>query len=167
MQISTRRSVLKTAAMFAIAAAHRPLSGFAFQRQSAQLKTFDALKYGAVGDGKTLDSAAIQRAVNEAAAFAGRAQVLVRGSRKYLVGTIELKGAIDFHLADDAQLLVSTKREDYRGGLAGSVAGDTMANAAGGVLIADGAKGLRITGTGSLQGRAKEFMTHYDQEGEG
>ena len=35
-------------------------------------------------------------------------------------GTIEFKGAIDFHLADDAQLLISTKREDYHGGLPGS-----------------------------------------------
>jgi len=129
------------------------------------LKVFDVLKYGAAGDGKTLDSAAIQRAIDEAAAHSGKAQVLVRGGRKYLVGTLELKGGIDFHLADDAQLLVSTKREDYRGGLAGSVAADTMANAAGGVLIAEGAVGLRISGTGSLQGRAKEFMTRYDPAG--
>jgi len=166
MRTASRRAVLKTGTILAVAAAYKPLSAYAFQKQSAQVKIFDVLKYGAAGDGKTLDTAALQRAVDEAAAYAGRAQVLVRGGRKYLVGSVELKGSIDFHLADDAQLLVSTKREDYRGGLAGSVAADTMANAAGGVLIADGAKGLRITGTGSLQGRAKEFMTRYDEQGE-
>jgi len=124
------------------------------------------LKYGAAGDGKTLDSAAIQRAIDEAAAYAGKAQVLVRGGHKYLIGTIELKGSIDFHLADDAELLVSTRREDYRGGLPGSVAGDTMSAALGAVITANGAQGLTITGTGSLQGRAKEFMTRYDEAGQ-
>ena len=124
------------------------------------------LKYGAAGDGATLDSAAFQRAIDEAAAYAGKAQVLVRGGHKYLIGTIELKGPIDFHLADDAELLVSTRREDYRGGLPGSVAGDTMSAALGAVIMATGAQGLTISGTGSLQGRAKEFMTRYDEAGQ-
>ena len=96
----------------------RPLRAVAFQKPSSQVKIFDVLKYGATGDGKALDTAAIQRAIDEAAAYSGKAQVLVRGGHKYLIGTIELKGAIDFHLADDAELLVSTRREDYRGGLA-------------------------------------------------
>ena len=80
-------------------------------------------------------------------------------------GTIELKGAIDFHLADDAQLLISTKREDYHGGLPGSQSGDTMAAALGAVIMADHVQGLKITGTGNIQGRAKEFMTGYDETG--
>ena len=157
--------MLRAGGLCTIGTACRPLAAFGFQRKSAAVKVFDVLKYGAAGDGKTLDTAAIQRAIDEASAYSGKAQVLVRGGRKYLVGSIELRGSVDFHLADDAQLLVSTKREDYRGGLAGSVSGDTMANAAGGVIIADGAKGLSITGTGSLQGRAKEFMTRYDPAG--
>ncbi|HEX3571284.1 MAG TPA: glycosyl hydrolase family 28 protein [Acidobacteriaceae bacterium] len=161
----SRRSLLKSGTLVSLGAVYKPLAAFAFQKKSAQVKVFDVAKFGAVGDGKALDSAAIQRAIDEAAAYSGKAQVLMRAGRKYLVGTVELKGSIDFHLADDAQLRVSTRREDYRGGLAGSVSGDTMSNAAGGVLIAEGAKGLRITGTGSLQGRAKEFMTRYDPAG--
>ncbi len=128
-------------------------------------KIFDVLKYGAAGDGKTLDSAAFQRAIDEASAYAGKAQVLVRGGHRYLIGTIELKGAIDFHLADDAELLASTRREDYRGGLTGSVAGETMSAALGAILMATGAEGLTISGTGSLQGRAREFMTRYNDVG--
>lgn len=147
------------------AATTLPARAFAFQR-NASVKVFNVLKYGAAGDGTTLDSAAFQRAIDEAAAYNGKAQVLVPGSHKYLVGTVELKGSIDFHLADDAQLLVSTRREDYRGGLANSADADTMGAASGGVLIANGARGLRISGTGTLQGRAREFMSHYDQAGE-
>ncbi len=162
----TRRNVLKVGAACAGMAALGPLRGFAFQRPGPQVKIFDVLKYGATGDGKALDSAAFQRAIDEAAAYAGKAQVLVRGRHKYLVGTIELKGAIDFHLADDAELLVSTRREDYRGRLAGSADPATMASSAGGVIVATGAQGLRISGTGTLQGRAKEFMKSYDTQNE-
>lgn len=123
------------------------------------------MKYGAAGDAKTLDTAAFQRAVDEAATFQGKAQVLVPGGHRYVIGTIELKGAIDFHLADDAELLLSTRREDYLGGLQGSVAGDTMASAAGAAILANRAQGLTISGTGTLLGRAKDFMQSYDSVG--
>ncbi len=143
-----------------MAAAVRPITAFTPPR------VFDVGKYGAVGDGKTLDTAAIQRAIDEAAATRGPAQVLLRGGRKYLTGTLELKGAIDFHLADDAELLVSLRPEDYRGAGAGSSDADKMGAAMGGVITANGAQGLKITGTGTLRGRAREFMKGYDSAGE-
>jgi len=116
-----------------------------------QVRVFDVLEYGAAGDGTTLDGAAIQRAIDRAAAASGPSQVLLRGGHRYMVGTLELRGNIDFHLADDAELLISTRREDYRGG---------------GVITALEAHGLRITGTGRINGRAREFMTRYDKEHE-
>jgi len=121
-------------------------------RLRAQTKTFDVAQFGAVGDGKALDTGAMQKAI-DAAAAAGGGQVLVRGGKKYLVSTLVLRSGIDFHLADDAELLVSTNRADYPHG-------------ADGVLTCDGARDLKITGTGSINGRAMEFMTGYDKEGE-
>ncbi len=165
-RMPTRREVLAAGAACAGIAALAPIRAFAFQSPSPQVKIFDVLKYGAAGDGTTLDSAAFQRAIDEASAYAGKAQVLVRGGHKYLIGTIELKGSIDFHLADDAQLLISTKQADYRGGLPGSQNGDTMAAALGAVIMATNAQGLKISGTGNIQGRAKEFMTRYDDAGQ-
>jgi polygalacturonase len=156
----SRRNVLRAGVACVAGGALGPFRAFAFQ---PQVKVFDVLKYGAKGDGTALDSAAIQRAIDEAAAYGGKAQVLLRGGHKYLVGTIELKGSVDFHLADDAQLIASTRREDYRGGLAGSADMDAMASAAGAIVIAQHTQGTKISGTGTLQGRAREFMTRYDE----
>jgi len=153
--------MLRTTAIFAGAVAARPLMAC-----RPRVRVFDVAKFGAVGDGKTLDTAAIQRAINEAAAYAGRAQVLVRGGKKYLTGTLQLKGSIDFHLADDAELLASLRREDYLGGTSNATNADKMGAMTDAMIVANGAQGLKITGTGSYQGRAREFMKGYDKEKE-
>ena len=60
---------------------------------------FDITEYGAVADGVTVNTEAIQRAIDEASERGGR--VLVPGGT-FLCGSIELKSNIDFHLAPGA-----------------------------------------------------------------
>jgi polygalacturonase len=120
-------------------------------RLRAQKKVFDVRDYGAKGDGTTLDTAAIQRAIDAAAAVGNGAQVLIREGARHLIGTLELKSHIEFHLAGDAELIVSTDPAHFR-------------NEA--VIWADGAQGLRLTGSGMINGRAREFMSSYDQPNE-
>jgi hypothetical protein len=78
--------------------------------------------------------------------------VIVPGGRKYLVGSVLLRGGIDFHLADDAELFASVDRADY---------GPDQA-----LLRAEGGNGLRLSGTGVENGRSREFMLEYDHAGE-
>jgi len=110
-------------------------------------KTFNVLDFGAAGDGATLDTAAIQRAIEAAANDGG--QVLIPRGRKYLVATLDLKGGIDFHL--DGELVISTNQSDY---------------ASDGVITASNAANLRITGTGEISGRSLSFMTGYETTNE-
>lgn len=132
-------------------------------------------RFWRLGCGTTLDTPAIQRAIDAAATVAGR--VFVPGGRSYLDGTLELRNGIDFHLADDATLRASTRPEDYTGGAAvvaavrnaqGRVAGVEPAPAerAATVLTARSAQGLSLTGNGRIDGRAREFMTHFDERDE-
>lgn len=141
----------KLAAVTAIGIAAGPLSLMA-QDSKSDAPVFNVLDYGAVGDGKTSDTAAIQKAIDAATKAGKNARVLVKGGHKYLIGTLVLKPNIDFHLEGDAELLVSTDQKDYTAEAAAIVARD--------------AHNLTISGTGSINGRALEFMSHFDEENE-
>ncbi|MBV8891771.1 MAG: glycoside hydrolase family 28 protein [Acidobacteria bacterium] len=71
----------------------------------------NVLDFGAVGDGRTLSTAAIQAAINACAA-AGGGKVLVPPGR-YLTGPIFLKSNLQFEVMAGATLLGSTNFADY------------------------------------------------------
>ena len=114
---------------------------------SSSAKTFNVLDFGARGDGMTLDTAAIQRTIDAAAAAGG--QVLIPRRHTFLIATLDLKGGIDFHVA--GTLLISTNQRDY---------------ATDGVITASSAPDLRITGSGKILGQSLSFMTGYDATNE-
>ncbi|ALI97835.1 glycoside hydrolase family 28 protein [Rufibacter tibetensis] len=142
---------VKLAVVTALGVATAPFPLWAQEKKKAA-PVFNVLDFGAKGDGKTLDTGAIQKAIDEAAKAGNGARVLVKGGHQYLIGTLELKPSIDFHLEGDAELLVSTDRNDY------------TAEAA--AIVARKAHHLTISGTGSINGRALEFMTHFDEANE-
>ena len=112
-------------------------------------KVFNILDLGAAGDGISVDTPAIQRAIDAAGRAGGGAQVLVPRGHRFLTGTLELRRDMDFHL--EGELVISTNPADYRGD---------------GVITALNAENLRITGSGKIEGRSLEFMTGYDQANE-
>jgi len=130
-----------------------PLSqALAGRTASATPREFNVLDFGAAGDGATLDSPPLQRAIDAAAGAGPGSRVILPGARRFLSGRLELRGGIEFHLADDAELLASTRAADYA--------------ADGALLTAHESAGLRITGTGRINGRSREFMSRYDPAGE-
>lgn len=73
---------------------------------------FSVRDYGAVGDGRALDTAAIQKAIDVAAAAGGGLVVLPPG--EYLSGSISLKSGVTLHIERGATLLGSTDLAHYR-----------------------------------------------------
>lgn len=88
--------------MFAIGAA---------PARSAETRMFNVRDYGAVGDGRTLDTAAINKAVEACAAAGGGGVVLPPG--RYLSGTVRLKSNVTLDVNTGATLVGSTDLADY------------------------------------------------------
>lgn len=72
---------------------------------------FDVRTYGAVGDGRTLGTAALQQAIDACAAAGGGTVFVPAGT--YLTGTLSLKSHVTLHLGAGSTLLGSPRREDY------------------------------------------------------
>lgn len=73
--------------------------------------TFDVRDYGAVGDGETMNTQAIQSAIDACAEAGGGRVVLENGV--YLTCPIRLRSYVELHLEANATLLGSPNCEDY------------------------------------------------------
>ena len=102
---------------------------------------FSVRDHGAVGDGRTLDTAAIQKAIDAAAAAGGGRVVLPPG--KYLSGSISLKSRVTLHIEKDATLLGSTDLAHYR-------RINFLA-----LVTANDQQNIGITGEGTIDGQGK------------
>src|SRR5258708_11667683 len=80
-------------------------------RQEESSAIFDVRRFGARGDGLTLDTAAIHRAV-QACSKQGGGQVLFPPGR-YLTGTIHLCSHLDLFLAPGASIIGTTNLSAY------------------------------------------------------
>lgn len=74
-------------------------------------RTHDVIGYGAVPDGRTLCTAAIQKAIDTAAADGGGTVRLPSGA--FLTGALELKSGVTLELGEGATLLGSRDLKDY------------------------------------------------------
>ncbi len=71
----------------------------------------NVLDFGAIADGKTLCTAALQSAI-DACATSGGGRVLVLAG-KYKIGTIWLRSRVELHLELGAELIASENLDDY------------------------------------------------------
>ncbi len=73
-------------------------------------KVFSVAKYGAVGDGKTMDTAAIQKAIDAAAADGG---TVTFPAGVYLTGSLFVKSGVTLRIDSGVTLTGSQHIEDY------------------------------------------------------
>jgi len=106
--------------------------------------------YGAKGDGTTLDTKAIQNAIDKCFNNNGGTVLIPAGN--FLSGTLELKSNVTLHLSAAAKLLGSPKREHY-------TAGNGVPPGNGNIvfLYAANANNVSIEGNGTIDGNGLAF----------
>lgn len=117
---------------------------------------FTAAKYGAVGDGKTLNTQALQKAI-DAAAKKGGTVTLAPG--QYLTGSLFLKKGVTLRLDKGVTLLGSQDLKDYPE-IMTRVAGIEMKWPAALLNIND-QDNVAIVGEGTVDGQGKVFWDKY------
>ncbi|HEY4291078.1 MAG TPA: glycoside hydrolase family 28 protein [Puia sp.] len=91
--------------------AHCPFPMPEVIRPSFPDRNFRIVDYGAIGDGKTLNTAAFQKAIGACSAAGGGRVVIPSG--KWLTGPIELSSHVDLHLEAGAKVLFTPDHSWY------------------------------------------------------
>ena len=131
--------------------------------QAAVAVVYDVRDYGAKGDGKTLDHAAINKAIDAANNDGGGQVVLSAGT--YLCGSIRLKSNVELHLAAGAKILAAPAemkaydKSEVFGGPEYQDGGHTYFHNS--LIWAEGQQNVSITGHGMIDG---EGLTKRDTE---
>lgn len=137
--------------------------------------TVNVRETGAVADGKTLDTAAIQKAIDSCSKNGGGRVYVPAG--QYYVGKIILKDNIIFEIAGGAELIASNDFEnDYPNTtlhdeslfpawekIDGEKVGDPRKWGLG-VIFASEAKNIKITGQGCINGNFKNILIRRDKD---
>jgi len=116
---------------------------------------------GVTADGVTVNTAALQSAID--ACSAGGGGILHFPAGRYVTGTLELKDNVVLHLDADATITGSTNAADYRNldpFIDGT--GSRMGYA---LIVAVGAQHVGLEGPGTIDGRGKAVkavQAHYD-----
>jgi polygalacturonase len=124
---------------------------------------FDVYDYGAAGDGVTLDTEAIQAAVDDCARSGGGKVYLHNG--RFLSGTICLKDNVTLYVGPGATLLGSTDLNDYPVTIP-KHRSYTDYYVEQSLIYAEGAENIGIAGRGVIDGQGPLFpKTHYSKKG--
>ena len=111
--------------------------------------TFDVRDFGGVGDGQTLDTAAIQKTVDTAAAAGGGTILIPAG--KFLTGPFTLASRINLHLAAHAVILIDNDLSRY------PIVKKRYQDA----ITANGAHDLELSGEGTIDGQGEAWWQAF------
>jgi hypothetical protein len=122
---------------------------------------FDIRTFGALGDGKTVNTKAIQDSI-DAANAAGGGTVIVAGGN-YVTGTIYLKSDVCLHIEGGASILGSPHIADYTTDTDRTMyAGEPHMNRC--LIFARDAQNISIEGLGTIDGQGKSFPEKGDRQ---
>ena len=129
----------------------------AIRAAAGRAGVFAVTSFGAVGDGKTLATAAIQKAIDACSAAGGGLVVVPPG--RYLSGALFLRSHVHLHLEAGATLLASQRFSDFPAieGRWEGVECKIYASLLTGVDL----EGVTITGPGELEGQGSPWWAAH------
>lgn len=113
---------------------------------------------GAVADGGTLNTQAIQKAIDQLALTGGGTVVVPEGV--FVSGALFMKSGVNLHLEKGGVLMCSTDMENFPPQRT-RIEGHFEDSFTPGLINAEGCDGLRITGEGTLNGQGRPIWDLY------
>ncbi len=168
--MSSRREFIKTLITSGIAVSILPKIAFAetdiwtteYPRILARInppkfkkKDYKITKYGAIADGKTLNTEAFKKAIEDCAKKGGGRVVVPKG--EFLTGAIHLKSNVNLHIQKDATIKFSTNPKDYLPIVHTRWEGMELMHLSP-FIYAYEQTNIGITGEGTLDGQGKAFF---------
>jgi polygalacturonase len=127
------------------------------RRKPSKKRIFEASAYGAVGDGETNSTKAIQAAIDACARAGGGAVQFKPG--QYVTGALFIKSNVNFVVGEGVTLLGSQEDSDYPS-IDTRVAGIEMKWPAA-LINVNEQKNVRLSGGGTIDGRGKKWWDRY------
>ncbi len=128
-----------------------------YSQDSSKIRStvYDIIDYGAKPDGVTVNTLAIQRAVDACHKNGGGKIIIPPGN--FVTGTVQLYSNMNFYLEPGAILTGSKDNKDYRYqkefGFEGPGAGVKT-----GILVASNEENISVSGFGTISGNGTSFM---------
>jgi len=120
----------------------------------AQNTILNVKDFGAKGDGKTMDTEAIQSTIDKCFMMGGGEVFLPTG--KYLVGCIILKSNINLNISSKAVLLGSTNKDDYQIIVPNYESRTNNLYVNRSIIYAENADNISVTGEGIIDGQGTD-----------
>lgn len=121
-------------------------------------RVYNVVDFGAKGDGKALDTHALQAAIDACHKDKGGTVMVPAGV--FVIGTIEMKSNVTLHIAAQGTLLGSADGKQYHAADAIPLRGDaTLEDGNVGLIYAVGAENIIIEGPGTIDGQGAQFRS--------
>ncbi|HSU53456.1 MAG TPA: glycosyl hydrolase family 28 protein, partial [Candidatus Dormibacteraeota bacterium] len=119
---------------------------------AAGARVYNIRDYGAKGDGKTVDTTAVQDAVDTCARERGGTVLVPAGD--FVIGTVELKSNVRLYLSPQGRLLGTADIKHYSPGKGVPTSNGNVV-----LLYAASAENITVEGTGTVDGQGAKFYT--------
>jgi glycosyl hydrolase family 28 len=125
---------------------------------NAGVRVYNVVDFGAKGDGKTVNTQAVQAAIDACTRDQGGTVLVPAGV--FGIGTIEMKSNVTLRIAAGGKLMGSADGKDYHAADAIPLRGDSTLNDGNvGLIFGVNAENVTIEGPGTIDGQGAQFRS--------